>query len=269
MLSEKELSQFEEQGYVIIKQFLSSEEANRLYNASKNDQALTEHSYAVKDAEGNESRLALWYTPGDDIYGMLSRSENLVKSVEQLIGSPVAHFHSKVMQKVPKVGGAWEWHQDYGYWYRNGFMYSEQMLSVMFALTDANQENGCLKVLPASHKLGRLEHGKAGEQVGADMKMVNKYKEKVEEVYCELEAGDALFFHSNLLHASGPNRSENPRWSIISCYNNVANTPDEDITSSFVPIKMVEDGRILAADSVLSEGVDFSSKKTDKSLQEQ
>ena len=268
MLTQAELSHFQEQGYVIVKEFMNPDEAQKLYNASVNDQALTEHSYAVKDSEGKESRLALWYTPGDDIYGMLSRSEKLVKCVEKLIGSPVAHFHTKVMQKLPRVGGAWEWHQDYGYWYRNGFMYADQMLSVMFALTPANKENGCLMVLPASHKLGRLEHGRAGEQVGADMKMVKKYREKVGEVYCELEAGDALFFHSNLLHASEPNRSDNPRWSIISCYNNTANTPDPEIKSSFVPIKKVSDGRILKAEVELNTSVDFSSKKTDKSLKE-
>jgi len=171
------------------------------------------------------------------------------------------------MQKVPKVGGAWEWHQDYGYWYRSGFMYADQMLSVMFALTRANKENGCLRVLPGSHKLGRLEHGKAGDQVGADMHMVNKYKESVEEVYCELEVGDALFFHSNLLHASGPNRSVHPRWSIISCYNQLENTPDDEPHSCFVSINMVADGKILSADISLGKQADFSSKKTDKTLQ--
>ncbi len=36
----------------------------------------------------------------------------------------VCHFHSKLMQKEPRVGGAWEWHQDYGYWYKNEFLFS-------------------------------------------------------------------------------------------------------------------------------------------------
>lgn len=268
MLNSEQLAAFEEQGYVIVKHFLTKAEANKLYEVSKDDKVMTEHSYSVKDKEGNESKLALWYTPGEDVYGMLSRSEKLVNSVEQLIGGPVAHFHSKVMQKVPKVGGAWEWHQDYGYWYRNGFMYANQMLSVMFALTNANEENGCLKVLPGSHKLGRLEHGKVGEQVGADMHMVQKYMKSVDEVHCELDEGDALFFHSNLLHASGANTSENPRWSIISCYNNVANIPDDEPKSSFIPIEKVGNDRIMSADSTLDMGADFLSKETDRALKD-
>ena len=84
MLSPEEIALFEKQGYIIVKQFLSVEEANRLYEVSKSDRSISEHSYSVKDAEGNESKLALWYMPGDDIYGMLSRSAKLVKSVEQL-----------------------------------------------------------------------------------------------------------------------------------------------------------------------------------------
>ena len=94
----------------------------------------------------------LWFTPGNDVFGYLTRSEKMVNSVAQLIDSdaPVCHFHSKLMQKEPKVGGAWEWHQDYGYWYKNQFMYPDQLVSVMVALTKANKENGCLQVIRGS-----------------------------------------------------------------------------------------------------------------------
>ena len=51
------------------------------------------------------------------------------------------------MQKEPKVGGAWEWHQDYGYWYKNQFMFPDELISVMVALTEANKGNGCLQVI--------------------------------------------------------------------------------------------------------------------------
>jgi hypothetical protein len=58
--------------------------------------------------------------PGNDVFGYLTRSEKMVNSVAQLIDNDasVCHFHSKLMQKEPKVGGAWEWHQDYGYWHK-------------------------------------------------------------------------------------------------------------------------------------------------------
>jgi phytanoyl-CoA hydroxylase len=267
ILSKERINEFNEKGFIVVKNFLSAEEAALLYNVSKEDTLIEKNSYAVVDAQGNESRLALWHTPGDDIFGMLSRSEKLVNMVEQLIGGPVAHFHSKVMQKLPKVGGAWEWHQDYGYWYKNGFLYPDQMLSVMFALTKASVENGCLQVLPGSHRMGRIEHGKAGEQVGANMERVNRYMALSEVVSCELEPGDALFFHSNLLHASQQNTSDYPRWSIISCYNTLQNTPSDDLTSCFEEIKKVPHANILnPGKKGLSMESDFSSKKKDVAL---
>ncbi|MDX2188909.1 MAG: phytanoyl-CoA dioxygenase family protein [Bacteroidota bacterium] len=106
-----------------------------------------------------KTRLTLWYTPTDDIYVLTTRSKRMVGAVAQLLGdsAPVCHFHTKLMQKQPKTGGAWEWHQDYGYWYKNGFLYPDQMISVMLALTEATIENGCLQVIPGSHKMGRVE----------------------------------------------------------------------------------------------------------------
>ena len=139
----------------------------------------------LNDQSGKKTRLSLWFTPGNDVFGYLTRSEKVVNSVAQLLDSdaPVCHFHSKLMQKEPRVGGAWEWHQDYGYWYKNQFMFPDQLVSVMVALTDANKENGCLQVIKGSHKLGRVNHGFAGEQVGADMVMVNNALQTMDIVY--------------------------------------------------------------------------------------
>src|SRR5437660_6343016 len=102
-----------------------------------------------------------------------------------------------------------------GLWvlYKNQFMFPDQLISVIVALTHANKENGCLQVLRGSHKLGRLNHGFAGEQVGADMVMVNNALKTMELIYCELEPGDALFFHSNILHSSEATLSDYPLWS--------------------------------------------------------
>jgi len=54
---------------------------------------------------------------------------------------------------------------------------------------------------------------------------MSKLQKALDLVYCELAAGDALFFHCNLLHRSDQNRSPNPRWALICCYNAARNTP--------------------------------------------
>lgn len=193
----------------------------------------------------------------------------MVNSVWQLLGqeSQVCHFHTKLMQKEPKVGGAWEWHQDYGYWYKNQFIFPDQLMSVMVALTPANQENGCLQVIKGSHKMGRVNHGFAGEQVGADMEMVNHALKTMELVYCELEPGDALFFHSNLLHRSEANLSDHPRWSLISCYNSQSNLAYAETSNSWkVPVSIVPDRALLEWDAQSFGNADFLKKEDDPAL---
>lgn len=83
----------------------------------------------------------------------------------------------------------------------------------MVAITKANNDNGCLQVIKGSHKIGRIDHGFAGEQVGASHHHVDLALETMDLVYVELQPGDALFFHSNLLHRSEANLSDKSRWS--------------------------------------------------------
>jgi ectoine hydroxylase-related dioxygenase (phytanoyl-CoA dioxygenase family) len=129
-----------------------------------------------------------------------------------------------MMLKEPKVGGAWEWHQDYGYWYNNGCLFPD-MGSCLIAVDRATKANGCLQVIPGSHKMGRIEHGQTGGQTGADLQRVEMALERLSLVYCELDPGDAIFFHGNLLHRSDQNTSDHPRWSLICCYNTRHNDP--------------------------------------------
>ncbi len=270
-LSPAQIANFHRDGYVLVKGFCSPEEIKRLYTVAIEDDAMRKNAIEVDDKSGKKSKLSLWYTPGNDVFGYLTRSEKMVNCSAQLLDSdaPVCHFHSKLMQKEPKVGGAWEWHQDYGYWYKNQFMFPDQLLSVMIGLTKANKENGCLQVIKGSHKLGRVNHGFSGEQVGADAEMVKNALQTMELVYAELEAGDALFFHSNLLHRSEANLSDYPRWSMISCYASQSNLAyNEPSTSWKVPVDIVPDEAILNWKAESLSNADFLKKEDDLALKE-
>jgi ectoine hydroxylase-related dioxygenase (phytanoyl-CoA dioxygenase family) len=89
----------------------------------------------------------------------------------------------------------------------------------------ATRANGCLQVLRGSHHLGRIEHGKVGDQTGADPERVKAALDRLELVHCEMAPGSAVLFHCNTLHCSGPNTSPNPRWALICCYNRASNDP--------------------------------------------
>jgi len=245
-LSPADVSAFERDGFVAKRAWFDREEMELLAAFARSDPNLREHDIPVKDTGGRESRLTLWNEPGDDLYGMFSRCRRVVDAAEQLLDDEVYHYHAKMMLKEPRVGGAWEWHQDYGYWYQNGCLYPD-MLSVMIAVDRASAENGCLQVLRGSHRMGRLEHGRFGEQTGADPQRVGEAMRRLELVRFEAEPGDTLFFHSNLLHASGPNTSERPRWSLILAYNARHNDPYKDSHHPrYTPLAKVEDSAIKA-----------------------
>ncbi|GAB3701086.1 phytanoyl-CoA dioxygenase family protein [Spirosoma flavus] len=269
-LSDEQIAQYHRDGYLIVSNLFSSEEIDRLYQVAIDDKTISRNSYDLNDQSGKKTKLALWFTPGNDLYSLVTRSERIVQSVDKLLDdtSPVCHFHSKLMQKEPRVGGAWEWHQDYGYWYKNEFLLPDQMFSVMVAITKATKENGCLQVIKGSHKMGRVEHGFAGEQVGASQHYVDLALKTMDLVYVELKPGDALFFHSNLLHRSEANLSENARWSLISCYNRQGNIPyNEPSTSCVTPLETVPDEALLTWQvSGITDQTDFLNKENDVSL---
>lgn len=269
-LTDTQIAQYHADGYLIIPNFLQFEEIRKLYKIAIADETIRKHAFDLNDQQGKKTKLSLWFTPGNDAYGLLTKSKRMVESVDQLMDghSPVCHFHSKLMQKEPKVGGAWEWHQDYGYWYKNEFLFPDQMMSVMVAITDATKENGCLQVIKGTHKMGRIEHGFAGEQVGASQHYVDLALKTLEHIYVELKAGDALFFHSNLLHRSEANLSETARWSLISCYNRASNQPyNEPSSSSTVPLESVPDEALMTWETAeLGEGANFLSKDRDEAL---
>jgi ectoine hydroxylase-related dioxygenase (phytanoyl-CoA dioxygenase family) len=269
-LTQQQLADYEKDGYLIVRNFLAPGEIDKLYAIATGDDTLRKHAFDLNDQTGKKTKLTLWYNPGDDAYGLLTRSKRMIETADRLLDgdSPVCHFHSKLMQKEPRVGGAWEWHQDYGYWYKNEFLFPDQMMSVMVAITEATKENGCLQVIKGTHKMGRIEHGFAGEQVGASQHYVDLALKTNPLVYVELKPGDALFFHSNLLHRSEANLSPKARWSLISCYNRQSNTGyNEPNGSHKTAVNVVPDEALLEwAVSGVQESSGFLEKDKDEAL---
>jgi ectoine hydroxylase len=276
-LREAEVARYHQDGYVLIKGMLTPEEVGLLGRAAREDRVLDQHSYGRADGEGGTVRLSLWNHPTETIYGMIARSESLVGAAEKLLDGEVYHYHSKMIMKDAKIGGAWTWHQDYGYWYQNGVLFP-LLTSAFIAVDRASRENGCLQVIRGSHHLGRLEHILTGDQAGADPERVERILERLELVHVEMEPGDTLFFHANLLHRSDQNQSANPRWSMICCYNAARNNPyKESHHPRYTPLAKVPDAAILQAGlkrfrdtqgdddaAWLSPGADHSAEKLGK-----
>ena len=235
---------YREAGYVLLRSFFQKEEVDLLRNIAKEDKELDQHSFGRKDGEGGTVRLSLWNHPGEGIYGAFARCNKMADMAEVLLSDEPYHYHSKMIMKDAQVGGAWAWHQDYGYWYQNGVL-TPNLVSAFIAVDPANKTNGCLQVIRGSHHCGRIEHTLTGDQAGADPTRVDAIMQRLEHEYIEMNSGDVLFFHSNLLHRSDRNRSETPRWSMICCYNARSNDPYFDSHHPrYTPLVRCEDSEL-------------------------
>jgi len=245
-VSPQQISDFDRDGFVLIKNFFDKSLIASLRDAADRDRALDEASFGRADGEGGVVRLSLWNHPTETLYGAIARSSRLVEAIEDLLGGEVYHYHSKMIMKDAGVGGAWTWHQDYGYWYQNGVLFPD-LASAFIALDTATTANGCLQVLKGSHRLGRVDHVLSGEQAGIDPDRMSAIEARLEKLYVEMDPGDVLFFHSNTLHRSDRNLSDHPRWSMICCYNRADNDPYKDSHHPrYTPLHKLSDAEVLA-----------------------
>jgi ectoine hydroxylase-related dioxygenase (phytanoyl-CoA dioxygenase family) len=221
-LSYRDVERFERDGYLLVDELFTAAEVEKMLQAIAGGDRVARTTRAVGDGEGKKAKLAIWHELGEDIWSAVSTCPRIVNHVRILLKEEASFFHGKVMLKEAMSGGAWEWHQDYGYWYNQGFLFPH-LISAFVALDPATQENGCLMVLKGSHKLGRLDHGRVGDQTGADPQRIGQIEDQFELVHCEMKPGSVLFFHSNLLHSSQANLSEKDRRSFIICYSAMDN----------------------------------------------
>lgn len=236
---------FDRTGYVLVPQLFDVAEIELVNQYARADRQIAAAATTRVDAQGGATTLALNNELGDSLYSKIVCLRRIVQNMSKFLGDEVYHYHHKMMLKEPIVGGAWEWHQDYGYWYDYGCLYPT-MGSCFIAVDPATKANGCLQVIPGSHHLGRMNHMKVGGQTGADPERVAAVVERLPIEHVEMDPGDALFFHGNLLHRSDQNHSPDPRWSLICCYNTRTNDPyKESRHPSYSPLELIDDGLFL------------------------
>jgi ectoine hydroxylase-related dioxygenase (phytanoyl-CoA dioxygenase family) len=239
-----DLNEFNKNGFIIKKQLFTHDEIKKLINFINSNPDKENQSRKTKSSTGNLD-LTIWNHPSDDLFGKFSTNERIVKPMEEYLGDEVYHYHSKIIWKKPGDGG-FDWHQDYGYWYHNACLYPD-MGSCFIMLDRATKENGCLKVLKGSHKVGRIGHGVSDtpEQT-ADMERIAELEKRHESVYITAEPGDVLFFHANLLHSSDENKSSESRRTLIVCFNTKSNNPyKESGHASYTRLKVSPSNAIM------------------------
>jgi phytanoyl-CoA hydroxylase len=247
-LTNTQIQTFKDTGYLIVETVFGAGEIERIRDCIKADPKLAAEAKTNKNFEGDGvgTRLVYRQRLSDDIYSAYVQSNRILAPLEQIFEDKVTYYYHLTMLKNPGTGG-WQWHQDYGYHYREFFY--PRFISVMVALDPATRENGCLRVLKGSHHLGRLEHRQSGSQLITDPDRAAIAVAHMEEVHCEMSAGSIMFFDGNILHASASNLSEQSRWSFVISYVPASNIivitdPPPDLLT---PVEPWSDDRVQNA----------------------
>lgn len=261
---------FDWDGAFVVRNFLNNLELEQLWKGLTADSTLMKRAWDLSDGEGRASRLVLWGHPGNDVTGMMARSEKVAGTCEKLLGGEVYHYHTKLMMKEPLTGGKHLWHQDYGYWYKNGCLRPD-LMTVFIALDPCNKKNGGLQVLKGTQRCGRIEHDLVHGQTVANMERINQLSKHHEHVYTDLNPGDALFFHSNLLHTSDRNESDVRRYAFLCAYNRADNDPVyKHHHPNYTPLHKVPNSAILECTNFADfSGKDFMDPSQDKTVKAQ
>jgi ectoine hydroxylase-related dioxygenase (phytanoyl-CoA dioxygenase family) len=155
-----------------------------------------------------------------DYFRQVAGEPRLLDVLESILGPNIEFLSDKVVFKGADVEYGSPWHQDWPYWQ------GAHKISVWVALDPATPENGCLRMLPGSHREAAHHdnvHAPAGE--GFSLRLQPDAVDESRAVAVPAAPGDAIFFHDRTLHASFPNRSGQDRWVLISTYRS-ASEPD-------------------------------------------
>jgi non-heme Fe2+,alpha-ketoglutarate-dependent halogenase len=138
----------------------------------------------------------------------------LLDVVEAILGDDILVYGTLVFLKQPHDSRYASWHQDSFY----SGLHLTPSTSAWIALTPSHAENGCMRVIPGSHKLGALDH----ENVPEDPHLLNRRGERIKIAVDESEAVDVVLrpgqlslHQSTIVHGSNPNRSNEPRIGFI------------------------------------------------------
>ncbi len=243
-LSPEDIAHFHQNGYLVLRQMIDLALLNEIRNETKNHLSLRLPPFELEaelgypkapkspEAEGGHTirRLLLAYSRNRAFREWAKN--RVVKSIlQQLLDSEevllVQSHHNCVMTKQPQYSSLTSWHRDIRYWCFS----SDELINSWLALGTESNENGCLKVIPGSHRLStdadmvdeelflKADHPKAESLIAT-------------AVDVELSAGDVLFFHAGIFHAANHNQTDQAKFSLVFSYHGADNQPLPDSKST-------------------------------------
>ncbi len=219
-LSPAQVEAYKEDGYVVVEGALNLDVMDQLGSTTD---AFADKARAVGDSDdvfdfeppnGNgEKHLRRVKSPERvaPVYARVMQSDAVLDCVSDLIGTDVRFWSGKLNLKRPMGGQAVEWHQDWAF----GPATNDDLLTVGIALDDATTENGCLLMIPGSHRGPVLDHWRDDRFTGA---VTDEAFDPRAAVPVEVKRGGVSIHHIRMLHASAPNRSDRQRRLLLYTY---------------------------------------------------
>lgn len=223
---------FNEYGYLIIENMFSIQEVELL----KSQISELQNQLGVVTEENSKSIRSL---NGVHKYNhhlsSVCKHPHIIRLVKKILSSDVYVHQFKINMKLGFDGDVWEWHQDHVFWLKEDGMMKPDALTAAIFLTEANEFNAPLMLIPRSHQLGTIDvlpqEGESNwaSTVSAKLKYTapqELIKEQVSKngiVSAKAKVGSVLLFHCNILHASTKNLSPFDRVTMMISYNSINN----------------------------------------------
>lgn len=211
-----------ENGYLVVENALDEAEVGELRHAVSELEARAGNLDASTDRfklqifDGGGRRIQQAADPhemGGELMA-ICRHPAILDTVECLIGGDIQLYYSMLMMKPPLEGAPAPWHQDLAFFPHD----RAELLACMVAIDDATPENGCIRVVPGSHKLGLLNHYRAGQFTGEYEGETGSFD--ADNIAVPVKAGSLILWHCMTVHGSHPNTSPAPRRGLVLQYKN-------------------------------------------------
>lgn len=232
MLSHAQIQQFKIDGYLIIPSLLKESDLGILRRLSLDHleqrvppfELETEVKYPGaplnESSPGGETirRLRMAYQRGD-VFANTATDPMTLRSIHQILGGEKLfinpNHHNCVMTKLPQYSSATHWHRDTRYWNFD----NKYLINAWIALGDEREANGCMKILPGSHRWEVRREALDAAQFLIPDHPDNAGRLNTQRLV-ELNAGDLLLFSAHCFHAAGKNQTEKPKYSMVFTYHN-------------------------------------------------
>jgi ectoine hydroxylase len=245
-ISLKQLEQYEKDGFLFFESMFSDDEVSLLLDEIehlKKSNLVPDENFIIREPESNEIRSFFHIHEFDPVFRMLSQDPRIVGIAEQILDSQVYIHQSRINLKPSFKGKEFYWHSDFETWHIEDGMPRMRALSCSITLTDNNEFNGPLMVIPGSHKQYISCIGQTPDEHYKDSLRKQEYGVPDNNSLTELvrengivapkgKAGSAIFFDCNIMHGSNGNISPYPRNNAFIVYNSIKNTLTEPFGST-------------------------------------